>query len=141
MTAVDVLNDRVLPFYETRGVPVDHVLMDNGREFCGRPLHHPYELFLAIHQIDHRNTKVHAPYTNGFCEWFHRTVSEEFFKVAFRRKLYLSLAELQEDLDARLDTYNMSRPHHGYRTQGRTPLLRAFEERLATDREEVAPAA
>jgi len=140
MTAVDVLNDRVLPFYEAREVAVAHVLTDNGREFCGRPLHHPYELFLAIHQIGHRNTKVHAPYTNGFCERFHRTVSDEFFKVTFRKRFYLSLAELQTDLDAWLDHYNTTRPHHGYRTQGRTPL-QAFEDGLTTHEEEFAPAA
>jgi len=140
MTAVDVLNDRVLPFYEARRVAVQHILTDNGREFCGRPLHHPYELFLAIHQIEHRNTKVHAPYTNGFCERFHRTVSDEFFKVTFRKRFYLSLAELQDDLDAWLDHYYTTRPHQGYRTQGRTPL-RAFDDGLATPIEEVAPAA
>ncbi len=140
MTAVDLLNDRVLPFYDERGVRIEHLLTDNGREFCGRPVQHPYELFLAIHQIAHRNTKVHAPYTNGFCERFHRTVSDEFFKVAFRKKFYLSLAELQDDLDAWLETYNTARPHHGYRTRGRTPH-QAFVDGLQAQQEEVAEAA
>lgn len=119
---------------------IEHGLTDNDREFCGRPLQHPYELFFTIQQIAHRNTKIHAPYTNGFCERFHRTVSDEFFKVAFRKKFYLSLAELQADLDVWLDSYNTARPHHGYRTQGRTPR-QAFEQGLAAPREEVAPAA
>jgi transposase InsO family protein len=140
MTAVDVLNDCVLPFYEEHGVAVEHALTDNGREFCGRPLHHPYELFLTVNQISHRNTKVCAPYTNGFCERFHRTVSDEFFKVAFRTKFYGSLAELQHDLDAWIEKYNTTRPHHGYRTRGRTPL-QVFKENLGSHEQELPPAA
>jgi transposase InsO family protein len=121
MTAVDVLNDRVLPFYEEHGVEVQHVLTDNGREFCGRPLGHPFELFLAINQIGHRRTDVASPETNGFCERFHRTVKEEFFQVAFRKTLYESLDQLQTDLDRYLEFYNRERAHQGYRTQGCTP--------------------
>ncbi len=48
MIAVDILHDRVLPFYEARQVAFEHALTDNGREFCGRPLHHPYEPLLTI---------------------------------------------------------------------------------------------
>jgi hypothetical protein len=48
MTAVDVLHDRVLPFYDEHGVDIEHLLTDNGREYCGRPLQHAYQLFLAI---------------------------------------------------------------------------------------------
>jgi transposase InsO family protein len=121
MTAVDVLNERVLPFYEEHQVEVQHVLTDNGREFCGRPLGHPFELFLAINQIEHRRTDVASPETNGFCERFHRTVKEEFFQVAFRKTLYESLDQLQTDLDRYLEFYNRERAHQGYRTQGRTP--------------------
>jgi transposase InsO family protein len=121
MTAVDVLHDRVLPFYEEHQVEVQHLLTDNGREFCGRAVHHPFELFLAISQIEHRRTDVASPETNGFCERFHRTVKEEFFQVAFRKTLYESLDQLQADLDRYLEFYNRERAHQGYRTQGRTP--------------------
>ena len=79
MTAVDVLNDRVLPFYEEHGVEIEHLLTDNGREHCGRPVGHPLELYLAIQQIQHRRTDIGSPETNGFCERFHRTVKEEFY--------------------------------------------------------------
>ena len=89
--------------------------------------------------IEHRNTKVAAPYTNGFCERFHRTAADEFFKIAFRTKLYTSLAELQKDLDAWLESYNTTRADQGYRTKGRTPL-QAFQDGLATEKE-VTPAA
>ena len=121
MTAVDVLNDRGLPFYEEHPVEVGHVLTDNGREYCGRPLGHPFELFLTINQIEHRRTDVASPETNGFCERFHRTVKGEFFQVAFRKTLYESLDQLQTDLDHYLEFYNRERAHQGYRTQGRTP--------------------
>jgi len=45
MTAVDVLDDRVLPFYEEHAAEVEHLLTDNGREYCGRELKHHFELF------------------------------------------------------------------------------------------------
>ncbi len=121
MTAVDVLHDRVLPFYEEHEVEGEGVLTDHGREYCGRPLGHPYELFLAISQIEHRRPDVASPETNGFCERFDRTVKEEFFPVAFRKTLYASLDQLQHDLDRYLEFYNRERAHQGYRTQGRTP--------------------
>jgi transposase InsO family protein len=129
MTAVDVLNDRVLPFYEEHSAEVEHILTDNGREYCGRELKHHFELFLAISQITHRRTEVRSPQTNGFCERFHRTIQEEFFSSAFRNTLYESVAQLQIDLDRYLDFYNRERTHRGYRTQGRTPL-QAFLEGL-----------
>lgn len=121
ITAADLLNDRVLPFYDEHGLAVPHALTDNGREYCGRELHHAYKLYLAINQIRHRRTGVRCPETNGFCERFHRTVKEEFFSVAFRQRLYGSVAELQADLDRWLELYNTQRPHQGYRTKGRTP--------------------
>jgi transposase InsO family protein len=122
MTAVDVLNDRVLPFYEEHFAEVDHILTDNGREYCGRELKHHFELFLALSQIAHRRTEVRSPQTNGFCERFHRTIQEEFFSSAFRNTLYESIAQLQADLDRYLEFYNLERAHRGYRTQGRTPM-------------------
>lgn len=55
-----------------------------------------------------------SPETNGFCERFHRTLKEESFSVAFRKKLYESLDELQRDLDRYLEFYNRERAHQGY---------------------------
>jgi hypothetical protein len=94
---------------------------DNGREFCGKELQHPFELYLVISQVRHRHTEVRSSETNGFCERFHRTVKEEFFSVAFRKTLYESVEQLQTDLDKYLDFYNRERAHQGYRTKGRTP--------------------
>ena len=121
LTAADLLNDRVLPFCEAQGVPLLRVLTDRGTEFCGRHDEHPYELFLAINDIDHTKTKVKSPQTNGICERFHKTVLQEFYQVAFRKTLYGSLDQLQQDLDAWLTTYTDERTHQGKMCCGRTP--------------------
>jgi transposase InsO family protein len=115
MTPVDLLHERVLPVYEQAGIALERVLTDNGREYCGRPLAHPYDLYLAVQQVEHRNTKVHSPRTNGFCERFHRTLKAEFFSVQLRKKFYGSLGELQEDLHTWVRRYNEERSHQGYR--------------------------
>ena len=75
------------------------MLTDRGTEYCGNPEHHEYELYLAIEDIDHSRTKTKSPQTNGICERFHKTVLNEFYRVAFRKTLYRSIAELQTNLD------------------------------------------
>ena len=121
-TAADVLYDKVLPFYEEQGLAVERILTDNGTEYCGRPMIHPYEIFLELNDIKHRRTKVASPRTNGFVERFNRTILDEFFRETFRKRLYLSLEELQADLDTWLASYNNERPHRGYRNMGRRPI-------------------
>ena len=118
--AVAVLHNEVLPFYRNLDLPVRAVLTDNGREFCGTE-RHPYELYLALNEIEHRTTRVGSPKTNGFVERFNGTVLQEFFRPAMHRKLYESVEVLQADLDAWLHHYNHDRPHLGYRNQGRRP--------------------
>ena len=120
-TAADLLYDRVLPFYEAHELKVHAILTDNGTEFKGRPMIHLYEILLDLYDIEHRTTKVATPRTNGFVERFNRTVLDEFFRTAFREKLYLSLEELQNDLDQWLVHYNSVRPHRGYRNLPPTP--------------------
>lgn len=122
VTAVHVLNEDVLPLFERHGVAVQTILSDNGREFCGRPDNHPYELFLQLEGIEHRTTKVRRPQSNGFVERLHRTLLDEHFRIAGRTKWYESVEEMQKDLDAYLVTYNEKRPHQGRLMQGRTPL-------------------
>jgi len=121
ITAADIVNDRVLPFFSEEGIVVNAILTDNGKEYKGKVTEHPYELFLSLHDIEHRLTKVGTPRTNGFVERFHRTVLDEFFREAFRKKFYASVDELQVDLDAWLHHYNYERPHRGYRNLGRKP--------------------
>ena len=118
--AVAVLHNDVLPFYRQLDLPVTAVLTDNGREFCGTE-RHPYELYLALNDIEHRKTKVRSPRTNGFVERFNGTVLEEFFRPIMHQKLFASVEALQAELDTWLDHYNHERPHLGYRNQGRRP--------------------
>lgn len=65
VTAAQTLNNEVLPTFEEQGARVDVVLSDNGREFCGRPDQHPYELFLQLEGIAHKTTRVGRPQSNG----------------------------------------------------------------------------
>jgi transposase InsO family protein len=121
VTAVQLLNNDVLPFFEKHSASVTTVLSDNGREFCGRPDRHPYELFLQLEGIEHRTTKVKRPQSNGFVERLHRTLLDEHFRVMGRTKFYESVDEMQKDLDAYLIRYNTKRPHQGRNMNGRTP--------------------
>jgi len=70
VTAVQTLNNEVLPFFEEQGCRVETILSDNGRESCGRPDRHPYELFLQLEEIEHRTTALNRPQSNGFIERF-----------------------------------------------------------------------
>jgi hypothetical protein len=98
------------------------VLTDRGTEYCGNPEHHEYELYLAVEDVDHSRTKTKNPQTNGIVERFHKTVLDEFYRVAFRKKIYSSIAELQADLDAWVRSYNEERPHQGRWCFGKTPM-------------------
>jgi len=129
ITAADLLNDRVLPFYDDRGVPLQRVLTDRGTEFCGSHDRHEYELYLAVENIDHTRTKAKSPQTNGICERFHKTMLDEFYRVAFRKKVYDTIEQLQEDLDAWLFEYNEVRTHQGRYCFGRTPMQTFTEAR------------
>ncbi len=123
ITAADLLNDQVLPFYEEQDLPLLCILTDRGTEYCGRPDKHDYQLFLAINDIDHTKTKVKHPQTNGICERFHKTILQESYQVTFRKNLYESIEQLQADLDQWLIHYNTERTtHQGKMCCGRTPF-------------------
>lgn len=121
LTAVHVMNNDVLPTFETHGATIATVLSDNGREFCGRPDRHPYELFLQLEEIKHRTTKVRRPQSNGYVERLHRTLLDEHFRIMGRTRFYESVDEMQADLEAYLIAYNTERPHQGRNMNGRTP--------------------
>ena len=123
LTAADHLNDRVIPFFEAEGVSLLRILTDRRTEYCGHVERHEYQLYLALTDIDHTRTKTKHPQTNGICERFHKSVKDEFYTVAFRKKIYTTLAELQADLDDWLAEYNHRRPHQGKRCDGRTPMV------------------
>jgi transposase InsO family protein len=122
ITAADLLNDRVVPFFDEKEVKLSRVLTDRGTEYCGNPEHHEYELYLAVEDIDHSRTKTKSPQTNGICERFHKTVLNEFYRIAFRKKLYASIEDLQNDLDLWVRSYNEERPHQGRWCFGKTPM-------------------
>jgi transposase InsO family protein len=122
LVAADMLNDKVLPFYQEQQVDLLRVLTDRGTEYCGAREHHEYQLYLTIEDIDHTKTKAKSPQTNGICERFHRTMQEEFYAIAFRKKIYTSLEEMQKDIDQWLDFYNSERPHSGRYCFGKTPM-------------------
>ena len=121
ITAADLLNDQVLPYFDEQALPMLRILTDRGTEYCGRPEQHDYQLYLAINDIDHTKTKVKSPQTNGICERFHKTILQEFYQVTFRKKLYESLDDLQKDLDEWMNYYNNERTHQGKMCCGRTP--------------------
>jgi len=121
LVAADMLNDRVLPVFEEQDVPLLRVLTDRGTEYCGNRESHEYQLYLALENIDHSRTRAKSPQTNGICERFHRTIQEEFYAVAFRKKLYGSLEELQADVDVWVEEYNRQREHSGKYCFGKTP--------------------
>jgi transposase InsO family protein len=121
ITAADLLNDKVLPMFDEQEVPLLRMLTDRGTEYCGKIDQHDYQLFLAVKNIDHTKTKARHPQTNGIVERFHRTILNEFYQVAFRKKIYGSLEELQTDLDDWIDFYNKKRTHQGKMCFGKTP--------------------
>ncbi len=95
-TAADLLNDRVVPWFDDQGIKLHRSLTDRG-------------------------TKANHPQTNGICERFHKTLQDECYSLLFRKKLYRSLEDLQTDLDAWLESYNRERPHSGRYCYGKTP--------------------
>jgi len=121
LTAADVLNDKVIPYFEEEDVKILRVLTDRGTEYCGQLDYHEYELYLAVEGIEHSRTKAYHPQTNGICERFHRTIQNEFYCLAFRKKIYTSMDQLQEDLDEWLREYNEERTHTGKYCYGKTP--------------------
>lgn len=127
ITAADTVNDAVLPFFEEHQIPLLRMLTDRGTEYCGKPEYHEYELYLQIEGIEHSKTKARSPQTNGICERFHRTIQEEFYAIAFRKKLYTSIEEMQKDLDQWIYAYNNERTHSGKYCYGKTPM-QTFED-------------
>ena len=135
INSADFLNDRVIPFFDQHQVLLLRMLTDRWTEFCGKPDTHEYQLFLALNDIDHSRTKAKNPQANGICGRFQRTVLDEFYRIAFRKKIYLTLEELQKDFDEWIDDYNIKRPHQGKRCQGKT--MATFLENVPLAKEKI----
>ena len=138
--AAELLNDRVIPFFDEHEVPLLRILTDRGTEYCGNPERHEYELYLAVENIDHSRTKTKSPQTNGIAERFHKTVLNEFYRVAFRKRIYASIEELQGDLDVWMREYNEIRSHQGRWCYGKTPMA-TFLDTAHVARDKLLPAA
>lgn len=140
ITAADMLNDKVIPFFDGQGTSLLRILTDRGTEYCGKVENHSYQLYLAMEDIDHSKTKANHPQTNGICERFHRTMKQEFYDIAFRKKIYASVEELQVDVDHWIAKYNETRPHSGKYCYGKTPM-QTFREAKHLAAEMTIPAA
>jgi transposase InsO family protein len=121
ITAAELLNDRVIPMYEEQEIRLQRILTDRGTEYCGKVEKHPFQLYLDLEDIDHTKTKAKSPQTNGICERFHRTIQDEFYSIVFRKKLFTSIEELQQELDTWIRWYNEERTHSGKHCYGKTP--------------------
>ncbi len=124
ITSADILNDRVLPFFEEQKIPLLRILTDRGTEYKGE-----YDLYLQIEDIAHSKTQVRHPQSNGICERLHRTMQDEFYAITFRKKVYTNIDDLQKDLDEWISYYNSERPHSGRYCYGKTPL-QTFNESI-----------
>lgn len=145
ITAADMLNDVVVPFFDEQEIPLLRILTDRGTEYCGKVENHSYQLYLAMEDIDHSRTKANSPQTNGICERFHKTMKNEFYDIAFRKKIYRSIEDLQVDVNQWLHKYNEQRPHSGKHCFGKTPMQTfreakhlALEKLINTDQQPVA---
>ncbi len=136
LVAADILNSEVVPFFEENDIPLLRILTDRGTEYCGNREHHEYQLYLTLEDIDHSRTKAKSPQTNGICERFHKSVLDEFYRVAFRKKIYNNLDELQEDLDTWIRHYNEERTHSGKYCFGKTPM-QTFEDSIQIAKEKI----
>lgn len=135
VTAVHLMNTDVIPTFEKHGARIDTVLSDNGREFCGRPDQHPYELFLQLEEIEHRTTRVKRPQSNGIVERLHRTLLDEHFRVEGRRTWFETIEEMQTALDSYMEGYNQRRPHQGRGMNGRIPAIAFVEDMPKTQQQ------
>jgi len=129
VTAADFLNDKVLPFFDSQGVRLLRILTDRGTEYCGLRENHAFQLFLYLNDIEQSRTKARSPETNGCAERLNQTIKDEFYAVAFRKRVYSSLEEIQADLDSFIEEYNTERTNQGRYCQGRTPM-RTFKDGL-----------
>ena len=122
LVAADILNDKVIPFFDSQGLPLLRILTDRASEYCGKREHHEYELSLELENIDHSKTKARSPQSNSICERFNKTCKDAFYSVASGKKVYRNINEIQLDLDEWLWQYNNERTHTGKYCYGKTPM-------------------
>ncbi|GHT80208.1 hypothetical protein FACS1894130_11040 [Spirochaetia bacterium] len=99
----------IIPFFDSQEIPLLRIFTDRGSEYGGNREHHEYVLYLDIENIEHTRTKAQ---TNGICERFNKTCKDEFYSVAFRKKVYRNIDEIQLDINGWLRHYNYERTHY-----------------------------
>ena len=63
----------------------------------------------------------------------------EFYRIAFRKKLYNSIGKLQDNLDLWIKSYNEERSHQGRWCFGKTPM-QTFLDAIPIAREKMIAA-
>jgi len=123
-------------------VKIERILTDCGTEYTSWHQeaipNHEFEKTCKKLGIKHTTTKVKHPWTNGYVERFNKTLLDEFYSVAFRKKRYESIKELQIDLDNFMDYYNYRRTHQGYKLKKngyRIPAEAHLQKDLTLQRE------
>jgi hypothetical protein len=106
ITAADLLNDRVLPFFDSHEIKLLRMLTERGSGIAAILSGTNTNCISRSTISTTRGTKTKSPQTNGICERFHKTLLNEFYRVAFRKKLYRSIDKLQVDLDLWVSDYN-----------------------------------
>ena len=52
---------RVAPSFDGQGIKLHRIVTDRGTEYCGKPEHDAYQLYLTVVDIDHSRTKAGQP--------------------------------------------------------------------------------
>jgi hypothetical protein len=75
-----------VPFYDAHEVKLCRMLTEHGTEYWGNPKHHEYEFYLALEDVN--NSRKRGSQTDGIVERFRKTVPDEVYRVAFRKKIW-----------------------------------------------------
>jgi hypothetical protein len=76
LIAADLLKDRVIPFYEEHGIPLQRVLTA-GQNIAG-PTTATNTISIWRSRTSTTRTKARSPQTYGVVERFHKTMVDEF---------------------------------------------------------------
>jgi hypothetical protein len=122
MNVIDLLEDRVIPFYRIHGIDVERAVTPRTREYCAFSIANPFKLFLLRSNISHE--VINTIHGSGFplCETLHRMLLSEVFEPELRQHYDVSYAELQQKLDFRINEYNRKAPVAGPSSSKSSPL-------------------
>jgi hypothetical protein len=122
MNAVDLLQERVVPFYKLHGVAIERIITPKTREYCGLTPVHPYETFLAIAHIDHQSVDRKQEPSTLYCEELFKVLGREFFEPMLQKSFHLSVDKLQGELDLFMEGFNHKQPASERGMKDRSPF-------------------